>query len=150
MASRVLPLPIPGPTPSATASSRPPSTDPGGGGLKPESSYTVRAIPVKIYLPDGAPVIQEVIPPLNQEGILLFFMLVQISLIYIGAPITVIALLHQHLSLLFPPSSVKPYPIAFPIAQGVELPPDAELAWLAACLCGADGWLRIGIWIRVE
>ena len=38
--------------------------------MKPESSYAARAVPVKIYLPDGAPVVQEVIPPLTSDGTL--------------------------------------------------------------------------------
>ncbi|GFZ47638.1 Autophagy protein 5 [Saitozyma sp. JCM 24511] len=134
MASRVLPLPIPPPSPASH--SRPPSTDPsanssggGGGGPKAESAYTVRALPIKIYLPDNAPVVQEVITPLNLDG----------------KPATVLSLLRQHLPLLFPPMGPGPFPIAFPVAQGVELPAEAELAWLASCLAGADGWLRIGI-----
>lgn len=42
------------------------------------------------------------------------------------------------------------YPLAIPLVQGVEVPYDAEIAWLSACLCGADGWLRIGIQLRAE
>ena len=56
--------------------------------------------------------------------------------------------LHAYLPLLFPPRSSTPYPIAFPVLQGVEVPPEAELAWLSTCSCGADGWLRIGIRLR--
>jgi autophagy-related protein 5 len=67
-----------------------------------------------------------------------------------GKPVTVIGTLRQHLPLLFPPTSSESYPMAFPIAQGVEIPPDAELAWLSACICGADGWLRVGIRLRGE
>ena len=63
MASRVPPLPSPG------SSVR--GMDPGGGSnVKSESSYAARAVPVKIYLPDGAPVVQEVIPPLTSDGTL--------------------------------------------------------------------------------
>lgn len=36
------------------------------------------------------------------------------------------------------------------IAQGVELPMEAEMAWLAATMSGADGWLRIGIRLKGE
>lgn len=62
---------------------------------------------------------------------------------------SVIGMLRQYLPLLFPPLS-EPYSLAFPVAQGIELPPDAELAWLAGCICGADGWLRVGIRLRAE
>jgi autophagy-related protein 5 len=72
-ASRILPLPtLPAPTPgpSSQNSTRPGSTDPasGAGGPKADSAYTVRALPVKIYLPDNAPVIHEMIPPLGTDG----------------------------------------------------------------------------------
>jgi len=67
MAARLLPLPIPPATPS-----HPPGraqTDQGSSAqAKTESSYSARALPLKIYLPDGAPVIQEVVPPLNSSG----------------------------------------------------------------------------------
>jgi len=79
MSSKIFPLPIPlpsssststtsttstttTPTPNANASKQP--SDPSGPS-KPtlESTYTVRSLPIKIYLPDNAPVIQEIIPP---------------------------------------------------------------------------------------
>lgn len=59
--SKILPLPVPVPTAGG-------STDPSGSGPKPESVYSCRALPVKIYLPDDAPVIQEVVPPLGPDG----------------------------------------------------------------------------------
>ncbi|WRT64845.1 uncharacterized protein IL334_001781 [Kwoniella shivajii] len=137
MAARVLPLPLLPPAGSNLTSpnpSRPPSTDPSGSNVKPESAYSTRAIPLKIYLPDNAPVIQEVIPPLGTDGI----------------PTTILAALHQYLSLLFPTRSKDPYSMAFPIVQGILIPPESELAWLSACMCGADGWLRIGICLRAN
>ncbi|KAK8847342.1 hypothetical protein IAR55_005199 [Kwoniella newhampshirensis] len=136
MANRILPLPTPAsqtPT-SSVPSSRPPSTDPGGSTVKPESSYATRATPIKIYLPDGSPVIQEVIPPTGSDG----------------KPTTLITVIRQHLPLLFPVKSSDPFSLAFPIAQGIPLPPESETAWLAACMCGADGWLRIGICLRAQ
>lgn len=71
MATRLIPLPHPIP-PSATptTSARPASTDPGG--KQAESSYSVRAVPIKLYLPDGAPVVQEVVPPIGSDGKPLF------------------------------------------------------------------------------
>ncbi|KAK4685003.1 autophagy-related protein 5, partial [Tremellales sp. Uapishka_1] len=73
MSSRLFPLPIPIaalPSQSSALPSRPASTDPGGSASasKFESSYTARAIPLKIYLPDNAPVVQEVVPPLGADG----------------------------------------------------------------------------------
>lgn len=55
-------------------------------------------------------------------------------------------MLRQTLPLLFPESQVQgTYTLATPILYGVIVPPEAEVAWLAACVCAPDGWLRIGI-----
>ncbi|WVQ81671.1 autophagy protein 5 [Cryptococcus sp. DSM 104549] len=132
MAAKIIPLPIPAPASTSAPGSRPPSTDPGG--RAPESSYATRAVPLKIYLPDNAPVVQEVVPPLGPNG----------------TPTTLLAVLRQHLPLLFPPSSRNPCALAFPIAQGVPIPPEAEIGWLASCVCGADGWVRVGICLRLQ
>jgi len=84
-ASKIFPLPFLNPTPdpvvalqstSTSTPSRPASTDPSGIGSsalssasgKPDSVYASRAIPMRVYLPDGAPVVQEVVPPLNLDG----------------------------------------------------------------------------------
>ena len=69
-----------------------------------------------------------------------------------GKPVLLIALLRRHLPLLFPATtkSAQAYALAVPFAQGVEIPPDSEVAWLSACLCGVDGWLRIGIQLRAD
>jgi len=188
MASRVLPLPLPTPLPSAPA--RPPSADGASGGVKADSVYAARAVPVRFYLPDGAPVVQEVVPPSSSDGeclsptlsgwtatrpsktdltttqprtssfppfsFLFHFIEVphplnRLTMDVIGKPTTLLAVLRQHLSLLFPTSPTsEPYPLGYPVALGVDLPPEAEIAWLSACMCGADGWLRIGIVLRAE
>ena len=149
MASKIMPLPLNASPPPSSIPSRPPSTDPGGTTSKPESSYTARALPVKIYLPDNAPVIQDVIAPLSSSGELATIQpmrkLIQIS----GKPQTVLDVLRHFLPLLFT-DKTQPYSMGTPYAQGVELPPDAEIAWLSACLCGVDGWLRIGIQLQGE
>ncbi|WWC67865.1 uncharacterized protein I206_101782 [Kwoniella pini CBS 10737] len=134
MASRVLPLPIAPATNNVTSPqpSRPPSTDPSSSSIKPESAYSTRGIPLKLYLPDNAPVIQEIIPPLGTDG----------------KPTTLLSVLRQHLHLLFPSRPQDPYSMAFPIAQGILIPEYSDVAWLSACMCGADGWLRIGICLR--
>ncbi|KAL1406274.1 autophagy protein 5 [Vanrija albida] len=142
MASRVVPLPIPLPpstqqqsTPSGITS-RPPSAEPGATSSrepKLESAYAAKSLPIKVYLPDGAPALQFPVPSLGTDG----------------RPTTLLSLLRTHLPLLFPTTS-EPYVLAQPLAQGIILPPDAEAAWLAACMAGADGWLRIGIRIVGE
>ena len=53
----------------------------------------------------------------------------------------------DRLSLLFPS---KKESLAHPLVQGVMCPLDAEMAWLGACLAGADGWVNIMISIGVE
>ncbi|KAF5320989.1 hypothetical protein D9619_001418 [Psilocybe cf. subviscida] len=109
-----------------------------------DSAYSMRSVPVRIYLPDG-PVLQEVAPPLQDDG----------------SSVTLSQFLTTHLPLLFPPqppppppSRTNPHPqaptvpeLAYAIIQGVVSPPEAELAWLGACLAGADGWLNICIGI---
>ncbi|ODN82308.1 hypothetical protein L202_02587 [Cryptococcus amylolentus CBS 6039] len=134
MASKIVPLPIPAPT-NQQQPSRPPSTDPSGRTTATESTYATRSVPIKLYLPDNAPAIQDVLSPMDENG----------------KPNTLISVLHKLIPLLFPvpPSSFKdPYPLAFPIAQGIVLPPEADIAWVASCVCGADGWVRLGICLR--
>ncbi len=118
MAGRIVPLPIP--------SSPPTSPQPQE---KIDSAYAARSLPIKIYLPDGAPAIQCPVAPLTD-----------------GKPTTLLQMLRGSLPLLFE----SEYRAAQPIAQGILLPPDADVAWLAACMAGADGWLRIGIRLVAE
>jgi hypothetical protein len=33
--------------------------------------------------------------------------------------------------------------------HGVLVPPDAEMAWLGACMAGADGWVSVCVGILV-
>lgn len=67
----------------------------------------------------------------------------------------------KHLPLLFPPrpptpppSRIHPNPqapqipdLAFVLVQGVICPLEADLAFLGACLVGADGWLNLCVGI---
>lgn len=168
-ANKILPLPIapsilptsnsPNPSSSAPQSgdsslpSRPSSVDPSSSGAssaglgsssnRPESVYAMRAIPIKIYLPDDVPVVQDVVPPLAPDG----------------SPNTLIRVLQSSLPLLFPgpdhprfkgghsdaDAKYEPYALAIPVLAGVEIPPQAEVAWLSSCVAAPDGWLRIGI-----
>ncbi|KAF8972961.1 autophagy protein Apg5-domain-containing protein [Flammula alnicola] len=131
------------PPPTGSSLSRPLSADP----INPpdrDGAYSMRSVPVRIYLPDG-PVLQELAPPSLDDG----------------TPHTLSEFLSAHLALLFPaqpppppPSRLNPNPqappvpeLAYALIQGVVSPPEAELAWLGACLAGADGWLNICIGI---
>ncbi|CAA7259270.1 unnamed protein product [Cyclocybe aegerita] len=141
--------PVVGTTPRSTSPaptssiSRPISTDPNPPPDR-DSAYSMRSIPVRMYLPDG-PILQEVAPPLIEDG----------------TPHTLAHFVSNHLPLLFPPRPPPPPPsrlnpnpqapavpeLAYALIQGVISPPEAELAWLSACLSGADGWLNICIGI---
>ncbi|KAF9451257.1 hypothetical protein P691DRAFT_796986 [Macrolepiota fuliginosa MF-IS2] len=121
---------------------RPPSID-AGGVPERDGAYTVRCVPVRIYLPDG-PFIQELVPPLLDDG----------------TPHTLYHFLSTHLPLLFPPRSTLPVTsrvspatqtnteLAYALVQGIISPPEAEMAWLGACLAGADGWLNVCIGVN--
>jgi hypothetical protein len=61
-----------------------------------------------------------------------------------GSPNTLADLLSLHLPLLFPAPGPGAGPtLAYALLQGVITPPEAELAWLGACMSGADGWVNI-------
>ncbi|KAG6820883.1 hypothetical protein H0H93_010227 [Arthromyces matolae] len=134
--------PVPSTTPSLH--SRPPSADPAGP-LERDGAYNVRSVPVRIYLPDG-PVLQDLVPPIMEDG----------------SPNTLAQYLTGHIPLLFPPRSRPSTPadvehdiresqlpgLAYPLIQGVHSPSDAEMAWLGACMAGADGWLNVCIGIE--
>ncbi|KDR75414.1 hypothetical protein GALMADRAFT_249466 [Galerina marginata CBS 339.88] len=131
------------PTPTGSSLSRPISTEPTNAPDR-DGAYSMKSVPVRIYLPDG-PVLQELAPPLLEDG----------------TPHTLSHFFSTHLSLLFPPRPPPPPPsrlnpnpqapnvpeLAYALVQGVVSPPEAELAWLGACLAGADGWLNICIGI---
>ncbi|KAI0041749.1 hypothetical protein FA95DRAFT_1610763 [Auriscalpium vulgare] len=142
VASKVTPTTTPGrpsspPVQSATSTlhARPPSADPQGAPDR-DGAYVVRSVPVRLYLPEG-PVIQDLAPPLLEDG----------------SPNTLSDFLSLHLPLLFPaPSSSTQAPrnLAYALIQGVLAPPEAELAWLGACMSGADGWVNICIGLLRE
>ncbi|GAA5897106.1 autophagy protein 5 [Sporobolomyces salmoneus] len=67
-----------------------------------------------------------------------------------GQPITLGSYLSTILPLLFPPQPYStPTPKAYPIIQGIRVPLESELNWLASCLGGLDGWLSIVIAVVV-
>ncbi|KAI0259222.1 autophagy-related protein [Gloeopeniophorella convolvens] len=138
VASKVTPTTMP-PRPSSppivqsSLHTRPPSADPQGAPDK-DGGYSVRSVPIRLYLPEG-PVMQDLAPPLLEDG----------------TPNTLADLLSLHLPLLFPaPSPGAPPPLAYALLQGVIAPPEAELAWLGACMSGADGWVNICIGLGRE
>jgi len=62
-----------------------------------------------------------------------------------GQPATLRSLLETHLPLLFNPQEGQGSGnvLAHALVQGVVLPLETELAWLGACMSGADGWVCI-------
>ncbi|KAI0790719.1 autophagy protein Apg5-domain-containing protein [Abortiporus biennis] len=127
------PPPIPS---SASLHSRPPSADPNsGGGPDKDGAYNVRSVPVRIYLPDG-PVMQDLVQPMLDDG----------------TPITLGHFLSTHLPLLFPASASDPpfRDLGYAIIQGVLTPADTEMAWLGACMAGADGWVNVCVGLLHE
>jgi len=113
------------PPTSVSMHSRPPSADPAVAPDK-DGAYNVRSVPVRMYLPDG-PVLQDLATPMLE-----------------GVPNILGNFLSSHLPLLFPGTQRQ---LAFPIVQGVICPLDAEIAWLGACMAGADGWVNIMVGI---
>ncbi|KAF8891669.1 autophagy protein Apg5-domain-containing protein [Infundibulicybe gibba] len=126
----------PGPPPSsASMHGRPPSADPAGPSDR-DGAFNVRSVPVRVYLPDG-PVLQDLVPPLVEDG----------------SPHILSHYLSNHIPLLFPPrpptpppSRTNPKPHAPDVPECLT-PPDSEMAWLGACMAGADGWLNICVGI---
>ena len=146
---------------------RPPSIDPNtGGGPDRDGAYNVRSVPVRIYLPDG-PIIQDLVPPVLEDGPytsppsspvslpsscvgnqpFTHFSFLLFNSFPTGSPLALGAFLTQHLPLLFPASESDPpfHDLAHPLVQGVPVPKDADMAWLGACMAGADGWVNVCI-----
>lgn len=55
--------------------------------------------------------------------------------------------LSTHLPLLFPSQPSGGSDLAYALIQGIVAPPETEMAWLGACLAGADGWVNICVGI---
>ncbi len=78
--------------------------------------------------------------------------LIKISL---GTHHTLQHYLHSHIPLLFGPDATgavkRPNMSAdqaYVLIQGVSAPLEAEMAWLGACMAGADGWLNVCIGVK--
>ncbi|KAN0065444.1 autophagy protein 5 [Thecaphora frezii] len=111
----------------------------GGGAMTPSgggaASGGIRSVPIRILLPDAAPVVQEPVAPLLEDG----------------RPATLATLLSSLFPLLFPPppsfssfQAASP-PLAYAVVQGVRMPLDAEVGWLGSTMLSPDGWLTIVI-----
>jgi autophagy-related protein 5 len=127
---------------------RPPSADPAGP-TERDGAYSVRSVPVRLYLPDG-PVLQDLVPPLLEDGEMSSWTVSQYHSAYFcvqGSPHTLHHYLATHIPLLFPAHTPITSDIAYALIQGVLVPPEAEMAWLGACLAGADGWVSICVGI---
>lgn len=66
---------------------------------------------------------------------------------YLGSTHTLSHYLSTHLPLLFPPQLSHSSDLAYALIQGIAAPPETEMAWLGACLAGADGWVNICVGI---
>ncbi|PFH51983.1 hypothetical protein AMATHDRAFT_79928 [Amanita thiersii Skay4041] len=121
--------------PPTSMHSRPPSADQAGASDR-DGAYSVRSVPVRLYLPDG-PVIQDLAPPLLEDG----------------NPLTLHGYLSSHVPLLFSPS-IPPSQHAslsdpvYALVQGIIVPLEAEMAWLGACMAGADGWVNVCVGVN--
>ncbi|GAA6057247.1 hypothetical protein JCM3770_003821 [Rhodotorula araucariae] len=143
VASKLVPLPSlsssssRSPTPSSMS-----SAFVGAEGRLPDAN-AVRSVPLRVYLPEGAHVVQDVVSPVQADG----------------SPTTLHRALSALVPLLFPapappeaPSSLSsipaapaptPAPLAHALVQGTYVPLAAEVGWLGACLAGADGWVAV-------
>lgn len=128
-ASRLIPLP-------STGSSRAPT---------PESTEpTMRSVPIRVYLPDGGPVLQDVVPPIRDDGSflsLIFSSPTEANPPPTGAPTTLAHLLTSLLPLLFPPAPKKP--LAKVLVAGIFVPLETEVGWLGGVMGGGDGWVGV-------
>lgn len=85
-------------------------------------------IPLRIYLPDSAPVVQEPLPPLD---------------VATTQPHTLGSALHALLPELFP--STTRTLLAYPVLHGIIPPLDSPILWLSQNLAYPDGCLHIVI-----
>ena len=58
--------------------------------------------------------------------------------------------LSSRLPLLFPESNPGKAALAYALIQGVPAPADTEMAWLGACMAGADGWVNVCVGLLRE
>lgn len=98
------------------------------------STTNYRSIPMRFYLVQGAPTVQEPVAPYSEDG----------------RPNTLHSVLSALFPLLVPPIpaftnsasqvSGPPPPMAYAVIQGIRIPFDAEITWISSALSSADGW----------
>jgi autophagy-related protein 5 len=121
---------------TSTTSSDPPADS---GTATPNANNAVRSIPLRFFLPDNAPIVQEPVPPMLEDG----------------RANTLGAVLSALFPLMFPPPpsfssfQAPSPPLAYALVQGVRMPLDAEIAWLGSALVGPDGWVAVVIGLVV-
>ena len=141
---------VPGPARSAPAALRSavgPGPRPGlgpGQGASTMSTFdasrvpdvtAVRSVPMRVYLPQGRPVMQGVVPAVRQDG--------SAQAQTLGGALSTL------LPLLFPPAHQQDAATSPQqervrvVVQGIEVPLDAEIGWLSSVLSYPDGWLPI-------
>jgi autophagy-related protein 5 len=89
-----------------------------------------RAVPVRFHLSDNAPIVQEPVQPLLEDG----------------RPATLQSCLSSLFPMLFPPppafrlGSLTTPNLATPVIHGTSIPLESEIGWLASTYTSADGW----------
>ncbi|GAA6022780.1 hypothetical protein JCM10207_000414 [Rhodosporidiobolus poonsookiae] len=126
VASKLIPLPsLSSPSSTSPPTTRSPTPSSAASGAATSDANAVRSVPVRLFLPEGAPVVHELVPPLQADG----------------SPTLLSHLLSSALPLLFPP--LPSAPLAHPLVQGIHPPLSSEIGWLGACMAGADGWVSV-------
>ena len=68
----------------------------------------------------------------------------------VGSMHTLSAFLTARLPLLFPEAGSGKPNLGYALIQGVPAPPETEMAWLGACMAGADGWVNVCVGLLRE
>ncbi|CAH7686630.1 autophagy protein Apg5-domain-containing protein [Phakopsora pachyrhizi] len=90
----------------------------------------IRRVPLRVYLPDQAPVLQSNSGPVDPDG----------------RPATLGLVLKGLIPLLFPePITNSKRRLARAFIQGTQVPLETELGWLGTVMCCADGWVPVVI-----
>jgi len=138
--------PPPVPPSSASMHGRP---SPSAEGQEKDGAYSVRSVPVRVYLPDG-PVLQDLVPPVLEDGTphtLMHHLTTSLPLLFPATPPPPTHTQSLSHSLSHPQHTFAPPNLAYALIQGVPAPPESEMAWLGACMAGADGWVNVCVGI---
>ncbi|KDN37662.1 hypothetical protein K437DRAFT_251777 [Tilletiaria anomala UBC 951] len=100
-----------------------------------KDANAARAVPIRFHLPDNAPLVQEPVAPLLEDG----------------RPATLQSTLSALFPLLFPPppafrlGTIASPNLAYPVVHGIVVPLESEISWLGSTFTSADGWLSVVI-----